>query len=143
MLERLRYRFRLMSYRYGRFLQHFVATIRQISRLLGILTMLMSVFCIAILVIFAGFDLEIRQALHMRAFLRVAQGVFIINILYNLLLNYRQTVRQSKLLKWIVDIAVLVTLLPWLYPRPLHPWIPALDTLLYSGKFLYGVLGAY
>ena len=143
MLERLRYRFRLMSYRYGRFLQHFVATIRQISRMLGILTMLMSVFCIAILVIFAGFDLEIRQALHMRAFLRVAQGVFIINILYNLLLNYRQTVRQSKLLKWIVDIAVLVTLLPWLYPRPLHPWIPALDTLLYSGKFLYGVLGAY
>lgn len=143
MLERLRYRFRLMSYRYGRFVQHFVATIRQISGLLSVLTMIMSVFCLATLVIFTGFDLEIKQALHMRAFLRVVQGVFILNILYNLILNYRQTIRQSRALKWIVDIAVLITLLPWIYPKPDHPWIPILKTILYSGKFLYSVLAAY
>ena len=143
MFERLRYRLRLYSYRYMRFIQHFIANIRLISGALGIITMVMAVFCITTLIIFAGFDLQPTQALHLRAFLRVVQGIFIFNIAYNLLLNYRQTVSQTKILKWVVDIAVLITLLPWIYPRPVHPWIPMLDTLLYSSKFLYGVLGAY
>ncbi|MDE6097882.1 MAG: potassium transporter [Muribaculaceae bacterium] len=143
MFERLRYRFRLASYRYSRFVQHFVATIRLISGISGVITLIMSVFCIAILAIFAGFDLKPSQALHLHAFLRAVQGVFIFNILFNLLFYYRQTIRQSRLLKWIVDIAVLLTLPPWIYPRPVHPWIPALDTLLYSNWFLCGVLGAY
>ncbi len=143
MFERLRYRLRLYSYRYMRFIQHFIANIRLISGALGIITMVMAVFCITTLIIFARRQPRPTQALHLRAFLRVVQGIFIFNIAYNLLLNYRQTVSQTKILKWVVDIAVLITLLPWIYPRPVHPWIPMLDTLLYSSKFLYGVLGAY
>lgn len=143
MLARLRYRFRLFAYGYTRFVQHFTAKIRLISGALNVITSIMAVFCLTTLVIFTGFDLELRQALHLRAFLRVAQGIFIVNILYNLLLNYRRTVQQARILKWVVDIAMLVTLLPWIYPRPEHPWIPALGAVLYSSKFLFGVLGAY
>ena len=84
MFERLRYRLRLYSYRYMRFIQHFIANIRLISGALGIITMVMAVFCITTLIIFAGFDLQPTQALHLRAFLRVVQGIFIFNIAYNL-----------------------------------------------------------
>lgn len=143
MFERLAYRFRLLSYRYGRFLQHFTAILRRIAKLLRGLTMVMAVLCLSILVIFSGFDLDLKQALHLRHFLRFVQGLYIFNILYNITFRYRSTVKDTRLLKWIVDSAVLLTLLPWIYPRPVHPWIPLLDSVLYSGYFLYGVLAAY
>lgn len=57
--------------------------------------------------------------------------------------RYRRTIKQSKAFKWIVDIAVLLTLLPPAYPHPAHPWIPALERILYSGAFLYSILAAY
>ena len=66
MFERLRYRLRLYSYRYMRFIQHFIANIRLISGALGIVTMVMAVFCLTTLIIFAGFDLQPAQALHLR-----------------------------------------------------------------------------
>ncbi len=38
---------------------------------------------------------------------------------------------------------VLITMLPLIYPRPLSPWIPLLDKILYSQYFLIGVLTVY
>ena len=47
------------------------------------------------------------------------------------------------MLKWVVDCGVLISLLPWLYPRPENPWVHWLDALLYSHVFLSAVLAAY
>ena len=38
---------------------------------------------------------------------------------------------------------MLVTLFPAIYPHPDHPWIPWLEQLLYSRRFLFVILGAY
>ena len=65
------------------------------------------------------------------------------NILYGLALSFHQTLRETRAIKWIVDLAVLLTLLPLAYPRPDHPWIEILDQILYSNKFLFTILGAY
>jgi len=75
--------------------------------------------------------------------LKSAQIIFIANILFNLTLNFKETMSHTRIIKWIVDISVLLTLLPLIYPRPEQPWIPVLEHILYSHKFLFPVLAAY
>ena len=46
-------------------------------------------------------------------------------------------------MKWVVDIAVLVTMFPLVYPHPESPWIPVLEKILYNHRFIYAILAAY
>jgi len=75
--------------------------------------------------------------------LRISQGIFIANVAAGYLFNFKQTIRQSFPVKWIADVAILITLLPWIYPKPYEPWLPWLEQLLYSNKFLYVTLAVY
>lgn len=51
--------------------------------------------------------------------------------------------RETRIVKWVIDLSVLTSLLPWLYPHPAHPWLPWLEQILYSNIYLYTVLGVY
>ncbi|MDE6276675.1 MAG: potassium transporter [Muribaculaceae bacterium] len=115
----------------------------RISRGLDVLVGVMSVATIVALVLGVGFDSSTIDRRLTWAVMRGAQGVFAATIAFNLLFRTRATVRANGALKWVADGLVLLSLLPWAYPHPEHPWIPVLEAVFYSRYFLYSVLAFY
>lgn len=139
-LRRIRARMRLGSPRLSLSL---TAGIRRGAVILAVLTFIAAVGCLTAMAVRVGYDHTPEDKATIRRIITACQWVFIINILYNLILNARETRRTSRAIKWISDGAVLLTLLPLLYPHPLHPWIPVLEQALYSPLLLYPVLALY
>lgn len=142
-LSGIKRRWLVAKHAYRRFNSRFVPAIRLGSNALAVVAFIASLVCLTALVVYFGFDHTESDFRLLSRLLRGCQIVFIVNVLYGLALMPRQTLSQTKIIKWIVDLAVLVTLLPLAYPRPDHPWIEILDRILYSNKFLFTVLGAY
>lgn len=122
---------------------HFIRSIHIISGILGILATVASVVCLVTIVVYSGFEHTANDVRIVFRILRGCQICFLVNVLFNYIFNTRQTLRQTKIIKWIVDAGVSVSLLPLAYPRPDHPWIPLLDSILYSPVFLIAVLVSY
>lgn len=142
-LDGLRCRTRLLRHSYSRFTSHFGATIRMSSAALSVMTCVAALLCLVTLTVYIGYDHDRKALSQLYTLVRGAQITFIINVLFNLVLNFKATVRDTRIIKWIVDVAILVTVLPLLYPHPEHPWLPWLERILYSNKFLFSALGAY
>lgn len=121
----------------------FTPGIRLGSNILEIIAFIASIACLVSLVVYMGFEHTPAGLRHIQRIVTGCQWTFILNILYSIIIRYRTTVRESRPIKWIVSLAVLITLLPLVYPRPEHPWIPFLDNLLYSSHFRFTVLTAY
>ena len=107
---------------------------------LMVLSAIASVVCLVGIVVHVGFEHDDVDLRRIFSLMRWCQGVFTVNVLFNLIFNLRTTLRETRIIKWTVDVAIIVMLLPWLYPKPLHPWIPWLKDLLYSSRMLYIVL---
>lgn len=122
---------------------HFTLPISRFQTVINIFAVLASLFCLIELTLYFGFDRSATEAATIRQLLRIAQSIFIIDILFGFVFNFKASYRKAGILKWIVDIAVLLTALAWLYPRPVHPWIPFLEKVLYSNIYLFTVLTAY
>lgn len=103
----------------------------------------MAAACIVGLVLLVGFDHTTTSRTSIKVILVVAQAVFLARILFDLIFRFRQTKETNGVLKWVVDTAMLVTLIPLLYPSPSHPWVPFLAKIIYSPYLLYGILAAY
>lgn len=58
-------------------------------------------------------------------------------------LTTKENKRDARAFKWIADCAILLTLPALIYPQPEHPWIPALEQLLYNKWFIYTIVGVY
>ncbi|MDE6783395.1 MAG: potassium transporter [Paramuribaculum sp.] len=114
-----------------------------IGTILMITSSIGAVVCLAAMVVHAGYDHTPEAYAAIKALIRSMQILFIVNILFNLLLRTRATLRDSRVIKWIVDIAVLTTLIPLLFPHPAHSWMGWLHTFLYSNYYTYSVLIAY
>ncbi len=142
-LRIIRYRIYLMRMAFVRFNHRFISIINGISTTLAVMAFIAAAVFGVCFIIYLGFDHTPQDLSRMFSIMRLVQGVFITNVLFNLIFNFRTTVRETRPVKWVVDIAVAITLLPWIYPHPLHPWIPALERLLYNNTFLFAVLGAY
>lgn len=140
---RVMYRLRLWQYAFGRFRLHFAPVLKTVAAVLDVAAAIAALLCVVDLLLYFGFDHNPSDRGLLLSGLRFVQGIFAANVIYNLVVNARSTLRDARVLKWIVDIGVLVSLLPWIYPRPSAPWLPWLDTLLYSRAFLFGVLAAY
>ena len=110
---------------------------------LMVLSAIASVVCLVGIVVHVGFEHDDVDLRRIFSLMRWCQGVFTVNVLFNLIFNLRTTLRETRIIKWTVDVAIIVMLLPWLYPKPLHPWIPWLKDLLYSSRMLYIVLVTY
>lgn len=136
-------RWAILKYGYLRFTARFVPAIRVGRNILGVLAFIASAGCIASLMIYFGFNHDAQSARTLIRILRICQIIFIVNVVYSLTLMFRQTVKETRVIKWIVDMAILLSLLPLIYPRPENPWIELLDRILYSNRFLFPVLGAY
>ena len=128
---------------YLRLTTHFVQLLKIISATLGGITIFMSLICLTALIIYGGFDHAPHDVKLIFRIIRACHIVFITNVLFNFILIPKQTFRQTKIIKWILDGAILLSLLPLAYPHPEHPWIPILEKILYSRGFLISVLAAY
>ncbi len=128
---------------FRRFTQRSASTLHVISNVSGAITFVSAIACLICFVVYAGYDHSGMQYLYLRRALRSIQLVFAFNVTFNLIFNFRNTKRQNHVLKWIVDITVLVTLLPFLFPRPEQPWLKVIDAVAYSNAFLFSALGAY
>lgn len=139
----LKYMARRLSKKWHSNVAHGVVAIRFVSMFLGGLTIIASIGCLLCLIAYLGYernDEEVRSIL--RCF-KIIQAVFVVNMLFDFVFDFKRTARATRLIKWVVDIALLVTVLPAIYPRPDNPWMGWLDTLMYSNKFLVVTLVAY
>lgn len=125
------------------FFSHFDNAIGIVSKGLAVASTVASAACLVILTVYVGFNLGASDRHSLNVALRAAQGIFAASILFDLIFRFSSTKRQTRIIKWIVDLAMLASLLPLVYPNPENPWLPWLDALLYSHKFFFSVLGAY
>lgn len=142
-LSLLKKKVSLMSTSFNRFTHRSSDVIRIVSAAFGILAFIGAIGFVTCAIIHLGYDNSPDEIRNLRKIVRIIQAVFAARVLFDLIFRFRSTMRTSRLLKWIADIAVLITLLPWIYPHPEHPWIPFLERILYSTTFLYTALGIY
>ncbi len=117
--------------------------IHNTGSLLSMFSSVGALACIVCLVIHVGYDHTQQGYLTLSRIFRAIQWVFGVTVIFGLTFELKDTVRKSRWLRWTIDIAVLISLLPVIYPRPAHPWIPWLEQILYSNTFLFSVLLAY
>lgn len=124
--------------------KRFVMVLRPIGTTLEVLTVISALMALVSMILYIGFDHTVSDYRYLLRMVRVAHGVFIANILYSLV--FGRTInpgRRHTAMEWIVDILMLLTVLPVIYPHPDHPWIPWLEKLLYSHRFLFTAIGCY
>lgn len=131
------------QFAFNRFTTHCQPIIRRLTVGLSVATFVAAIVAIVCLVVFVGFE---HDKEHVRLFVRVLRGVraaFIVAVVFNLVFNWQVTRRDTRPVKWILDIAILITVLPMIYPHPEHPWIPFLEKILYNNGIMFAVTGIY
>lgn len=129
--------------RFRRFTSRFTPVIDAIASVLGVIAFAAAVTCLVELLLHVGFEHSPAEIRLMNRVLKGCQIAFLTCIIFNLVFRYRNTMRHTRIVKWIVDTAVLITLLPLVYPHPEHPWIPMLEHVLYNRTVLYVILASY
>ena len=138
-------RHRLKSWRreFSRFTHRSSSLLRGIGETLGVAALIGAVVCIICFTIYTGYEHSTTDLISLRRILRWVQGVFIFRVVFDLIFNFDHSVRRAGPVRWVIDATILLTLLPWIYPRPEHPWIGWLDAFLYSRRFLFIAMAAY
>ncbi|MDE6145254.1 MAG: potassium transporter, partial [Muribaculaceae bacterium] len=113
------------------------------SRALDWLTVAASLVCLVALTLYAGFDHSVVRYAHVEPWLNACLGVFALNILFNLILRFKDTMRETKPLKWIADGLIMVTLLVSLFSESYETTVPVVRRLLLSHIFSAIILGMY
>ncbi|MEZ3521216.1 MAG: potassium transporter [Muribaculaceae bacterium] len=113
------------------------------TSVISTLTAIASLLCLICLAVYIGFEhADVSHEL-LHRLLRWTQGIFISGIIFNLTFRFRRAMKENRAVKWVADSAILLTLVPLIYPQPSHPWIPVLEKIMYSRYFLYSVLCVY
>lgn len=136
-------KWRETGYRINRFRTHFQYIFSVLTKVSGAAVFIASIVCIVAAILIVGIEHGESDSRLLHRMVRISQIVFIINVIYNIIFNYRETCRSTKTFKWITDIAILVTLLPLIYPHPEHPWLPWLERLLYNNRMIFTIVGIY
>lgn len=110
---------------------------------MSIMTFIAATIALVSLIVIAGYENDSNSLRILHKTVRGTHIFFIINVIYNLILNFKSPMRVTRAFRWSIDLLILLTLLPLLYPHPENPWIPWLEQLLYSNLFNYSVVGLY
>ncbi len=132
-----------MSDSLHRFSMRSIATLRVIGRILNVTASIAACIGLCALVIYSGFEHPAHELADIRKALRFVQAIFLINIVFHLMFRECETPRRRWTVMAFVDLPMLLTLLPLLYPRPVHPWIPVLEQILYSNWFHFSAIALY
>lgn len=131
------------KYSYNRFVIKFQPAIRFAGNALGVLSFMAALMCIITGAVYVGFDHSTKEAGRLDTIIRICQTVFIVKVLFGLILTTKENKRDSRIFKWVVDCAILLTLPSLVYPHPDSPWIPVLEQILYNRWFICSIVGVY
>lgn len=94
---------------YARYTRKNADALRLFSRVLDILTVLASLICLVALTLYVGFDHAVVRYDYVSPWLNGCLSVFTVNIAYNIILRFHETVRETRVLKWVVDCIIILT----------------------------------
>lgn len=114
-----------------------------ISTALDIAIPIASVATLVAMVVYMGYNLSPDEKSTIWKILRCAQVLFALSVANGLLLRRHEIIRQRRVIKWIVDAALVAALAVWIVPRPAAPWLEWLTSVAYDPKFTFIALGAY
>ncbi len=95
--------------------------------------------CLICLIIYVGYDLQADEALILQGVVKGCQLTFAAGILLHFVFRIREMARTDRLFKWVMDVAVLLTLIPVTAARPESVWL----SWIYSRELIYSVLAVY
>ncbi|MBD5186110.1 MAG: potassium transporter [Bacteroidales bacterium] len=142
-IRRLRLRRHAIAVGLTRFSHRFSTVLNPLGSVLGWLSVVAAVACLVAMTVYVGFDhrsQDLRLLMHV---IRMSQATFLITLLFRLVFDFRRYCAGRDTLGRCVDLILLLTLLPLLYPHPARPWIPWLSTVVYSRVTLFVILGGY
>lgn len=142
-LKKVTKRLDSLSRGFNRFITRWSPVIRVITTGMDILTFVAAFVMLIALIILAGFDYNQHSYRLLFSTIRFIHVFYIINILYNFLINWKAIFTGKRPFRLIIDTLVLITLLPLIYPHPENPWLPFLERILYSNIFNFIILGIY
>lgn len=140
---RMRYaRARIMHAR-TRFISHFERRLLYLSTTLATIADVASVVSMVILVVYIGYNLSPSDALLLKNTLRGMQALFGVHILFHLIFFFRTTISDSRAIKWVVDIGIILSLIFWIFPEIERPWFPTINHILFGNIFFFAAVGSY
>lgn len=128
-----------LKYLYNRLSARFDRPISVITTTADVVAAIAALVCLIALTVYAGFDLLPREVRIVKNTVHTCQLLFIVNILLHGLFRFREMLKQSSAVRWILDGVMLLTLVPLVVPAgasPLLHW-------LYSSRVLYVFLAVY
>lgn len=143
LIKRINHRLWIMGTAVHRLKIHSASTLRVCGAGVELLAVAASVACIVCVTVMAGYEHTVEHQAELKYVVRLCQGVFVLNVVYHYLFEFHHTCQSNKLIKWILDAAIVISTIPWGWPRPEHPWLPWLCDIFYSRWYLYPVLIAY
>lgn len=102
--------------RLRRFRRRFHAGIGSVGNVLVALVYIFSLAVVVCLLLYAGFDTDAMDKRMLVKVMHWAQAMFVVNVAFNLVLRFRQSVRESLFVKKAADILLLLTLIPVIWP---------------------------
>lgn len=138
-----KHRLNRIKHRLNRFRSHSLPIVKRVTLGMDILTFIAAFLTIVSIIILAGYENDRHTLSILHRITRISHVAFIVNVLYNIVFTFKLSIRRTRRFRWILDMLVLSTLLPLMYPRPEHPWLPWLDHILYSSWFSYSITGVY
>ncbi len=114
-----------------------------LSLLLDVLTVPASLVALVAIALYGGYDSSIVSFDDIRPWLRWCQGIFVVNILFNLIFRFKATVAHTRVFRWIIDLAMLATLIPLLTYHTHAGTSGFVHRLIYSNLTFVAVIGIY
>ncbi len=108
-----------------------------------IVTFLGAVGFIVCLVMFIGFDRPQQQAGNLLKAMSAIRWLFVGNVLLHFLFDSKKTLADTKIIKWIVDIGILVSGVATLFHGNLDSFLPDVAHILCGKWYMLGVTLAY
>lgn len=132
-----------ISERYRLLQSRFMVGLRK-GRVIGNwISFVASVVCLTALILYCGIYHTPTSEKVVIRIITVCQVLFITNIFYNLILLPVQTFRDNRLLKWIMDSAVIITLLPLLFSHTGSNFSQLIATIFHGHLISFIILGIY
>jgi len=112
----LKYRLKRLRYSRRRLLTHFGRTISLACAFMEATVAVAAVVVLVSLAVYAGYDLNDGSKATVLNVLRICQMVFTISIVANVLANGRKYLKETRIVKWVMDLLLMVSLLGWAMP---------------------------
>lgn len=125
-----------------RFERRYETSVNLLARILGVVVFVASILVIVSLLIYVGFEHDHIDRKLILKLLYVGQLIFVASVLFNWIFRFETTLHESLWLKRIIDILLLLTLIPVLFPHTAQCQ-GTFAHLLHNRYLFFGGVGIY